>query len=394
MNKKIVIISNYYPPEMGAAANRIKNLAEGLEINGNNVTVICPLPNYPKGKVFKEYKNKFLVTEKINNIKIKRYWILPSTSKNPIIRLFSMLSFSWSLWFSFFSFLKTRPDIFIIQSPPLLVALSGLILSKFLGIKNVLNVSDIWPLSAYELGVIHKGFFYNFLEKIEKTNYKLANKIVGQSDEIISHIAKIIDKEFLVYRNVPIYKKYDLKEKSKGNLKIVYAGLLGYAQGILKICEALNFKELGVEFHIYGAGMDEEDIKKIIKREDKNIYFHGSKSSLEIKKIIRNYDVALVPLKNKIHGAVPSKIFELMQLGVPILYTTKGEASEIIKHHNIGLVTENNSIDAIKKTILKFNNLEPNDYKKMSNNCLDLHKNKHRLDYQLKNFISFISYEK
>jgi glycosyltransferase involved in cell wall biosynthesis len=181
LSKKIVIISNYYPPEMGAAANRIRNLAEGLQQKGNEVIVICPLPNYPKGKIFKKYSGKFSVKEVTNKIKIKRYWIFPSKSKNAFIRLISMLSFAWSLWFSVFSFLKRKPDVFIINSPPLLVGLSGLLLSKILKGKTILNVSDIWPLSALELGVIKRGFFYTLFERIEKTNYKLAYKIIGNS---------------------------------------------------------------------------------------------------------------------------------------------------------------------------------------------------------------------
>ena len=205
MNQKIVIVSNYYPPEMGAAANRIKNLAEGLQQKGNEITVICPLPNYPKGEIFKKFKNKFSSKQVINNITVKRYWIFPSKSKNTFIRLISMLSFAWSLWFSIFNFLRKKPDVFIINSPPLLVALSALILSKFSRSKTILNVSDIWPLSALELGVINRGIFYSFLEKIERFNYKLADKIIGQSEETIIHVSKIVNKDFLVYRNCLLY---------------------------------------------------------------------------------------------------------------------------------------------------------------------------------------------
>ena len=94
MNQKIVIISNYYPPEMGAAASRIKNLADALKEKGNMVSIISPLPNYPQGKIFKNYKNKFYFKEIIDGIEVKRFWIFPSKSQKAIIRLFSM-----SRWF-------------------------------------------------------------------------------------------------------------------------------------------------------------------------------------------------------------------------------------------------------------------------------------------------------
>lgn len=390
MSQKIVIISNYYPPEMGAAANRIKNLAEGLQQNGTEITVICPLPNYPEGKIFKKYQNIFSAEEITNSIKIKRYWIFPSKSKNTILRLISMLSFAWSLWFSFFYFLRKKPDVFIINTPPLLVGLSGLLLSKLLRCKTILNVSDIWPLSALELGVIKRGFFYNFFEKVEKINYRLADKIVGQSEETITHVRETIQKDFLVYRNVPKFKEYKPKEKSRDNIKIVYAGLLGYAQAISKLCKEINFRELNVEFHIYGAGMEEEKIKIHAKEKNSNIFFHGSKSSIEIKEEIIKYDVAIVPLKNRIRGAVPSKIFELMQLGIPMLYTCKGEASEIILKNNIGLVSSSTETNSIEKTIKEFICMSPENFRKMSENGLNMHKLEYRLDYQLTNFNTFI----
>ena len=389
MQKKIVIVSNYYPPEMGAAANRIKNLAEGLQEKGNTVTVLCPLPNYPEGKIFDNYRSKFFTKESLNNIVVKRFWIFPSKSKKSIIRLLSMLSFAMSLWFAIFSLIRKKPDMFIIQSPPLLVGLSGLLLAKLIGCKRILNVSDIWPLSALELGVIEKGRFYNFLESIEKLNYNLATKIVTQSNETAIHIKKIVAKETLVYRNVSNFIEYDVKEKSKGKLKIVYAGLLGYAQGILEICQSIDFKKLNAEFHIYGAGMHQEEIEKLVNNSS-SIFYHGVVSSLEIKEKIRMYDVSLVPLKNRIYGAVPSKIFELMQLGVPVLFLGEGEGELLVKENNLGLFCKSNDFKKLEKVIKKFTLLDQSEYSALSYNSLKAHKKEFRLDYQLTKFIDFI----
>ena len=105
--EEILIISNYYPPEKGAAANRIEQLALKLNQNKYNVTVVCPLGNYPKGELFPEYKGKFSVTEMRQDINVKRLWIYPSNSKNFIIRIFSILSFSVCLFF--FLLLKKTP---------------------------------------------------------------------------------------------------------------------------------------------------------------------------------------------------------------------------------------------------------------------------------------------
>ena len=115
----ILIISNYYPPEKGAAANRIEQLALKLHKNKYTVSVICPLGNYPKGELFPEYKGKFSVTENRENITVKRLWIYPSVSKNLLIRIISVLSFSLSLFF--YLLFKKTPKKVVVQSPPLLL---------------------------------------------------------------------------------------------------------------------------------------------------------------------------------------------------------------------------------------------------------------------------------
>src|SRR5574343_436745 len=118
--EEILIISNYYPPEKGAAANRIEQLALKLHQNNYRVSVVCPLGNYPKGELFPEYKGKFSVTENRDNITVKRLWIYPSVSKNLFIRILSVLSFSLSL-FCYLLFRKT-PKKIVVQSPPLLLS--------------------------------------------------------------------------------------------------------------------------------------------------------------------------------------------------------------------------------------------------------------------------------
>ena len=95
--KDILIITNYFPPEIGAASNRIFHLAEGLQKRDFKVSVITPLPNYPRGKIFEGYKGKFKHTSTENNITVHRLWIFASKSKNKILRLIAMMSYSFSL---------------------------------------------------------------------------------------------------------------------------------------------------------------------------------------------------------------------------------------------------------------------------------------------------------
>ena len=254
---KITFLTNYYYPELGAASNRIRLLAEKLNKTGHDVNVICPMPNYPKGEVFKKYKFRIFKQELINDILIFRFFIYASNSKSFFSRFFSMLSFAVSLWIYAINYKSIKKtDLFIVQNSPLLVSFSANILfGKIFRKKIILNISDLWPMSAKDVGAIDHGLLYNFLEKIERFNYKSSHMFLCQSNEIISHISKFNSKPKFLYRNLPINNKEIIYVTNK-KFKIVYAGLLGIAQGLYSLIQNINFKELDVEFHIYGDGYE------------------------------------------------------------------------------------------------------------------------------------------
>ena len=256
--EEILIISNYYPPERGAAANRIEQLALKLDQNKYSVSVICPLANYPKGKVFPEYAGKFSVTEKIQNITIKRLWIYPSISKNIIVRLLSVVSFSTSLLF--YLVYKKTPHKVIVQSPPLLLSFISVLVLSLKNKKIILNVSDLWPLAAIELNALKSGSFSHKVSLFfERYIYSKATLILGQSNEIITHIKTISPKkECYLYRNFPDHLETEINIMSNENepIKLFYAGLLGVAQGVFELCQKIEFENLNIEFHIYGDGAE------------------------------------------------------------------------------------------------------------------------------------------
>ena len=367
---RIGILTQNYKPERGAAPNRLHEMATGFQRNGTEVYVVTAMPNYPTGKIFSEYKGKFTHTEYIDNIEIKRYWLYASNSHRVLPRIFNMLSFSCISLLSWRYLRKKKLDYLIVQSPPLLVGYFGRFLAKLSKTKFIVNVSDLWPLSAKELGTIKDGWFYHFLEAIEQKMYKSANLILGQSEEIVEYVQKCGFKNTLLFRNGVTTSRFDglAKTERHSKLRIVYAGLLGYAQGISALCKSINFNELGVEFHIYGQGGEQNEIKKFIENHsERGIFYHGSISPNEIPQLLINCDLTLVPLIKHIYGAVPSKIFESMAAGLPILFLGEGEGVKIITDNNIGLVAGNYNqlIDNIQ--YLKNN---PNVMVAMSQNCL------------------------
>ncbi|MFD1062554.1 glycosyltransferase family 4 protein [Winogradskyella litorisediminis] len=351
--KDVLIISNYFQPEMGAASNRIFQMAKGLSKDAN-VSVVCPLPNYPTGKIFDGYKS--MRQESIENIQVNRLWIYPSNSKNKLVRLFSMLSFSFSLMW--FIFMNKVPKTVIVNSPPLFVAFTSLLFLSRKKHRLILNVSDLWPKSALELNAVKKGFGYNLLLKIEKYNYKKADLILGQSEEILAHIKTVVPKkETLLFRNYPDFKAPKIEIESYRNsqkIKIVYAGLLGVAQNIVGLAQRLDYKN--IELHVYGSGAEEENLKSFIQHNpDLPILFHGSLERTELHKELVKYDATIIPLKNKIYGAVPSKIFEYSRLGLPIIYFGGGEGEALVTKYNLGWIAEAGNYDSLNNVISEIN---------------------------------------
>ncbi|HEX8269287.1 MAG TPA: glycosyltransferase family 4 protein [Flavobacterium sp.] len=352
--EEILIVSNYYPPEKGAAANRIEQLALKLKENGYKVAVICPLANYPKGKLFPQYKGRFSIRENLGGIDVRRLWIYPSNSRNGLVRILSILSFSTCLFF--YLLFKKLPKKIVVQSPPLLLSFVSVLILSLKRKKIILNVSDLWPSAAIELGALRTSSIGHKVALImEKFIYRNATLILGQSNEIISHVRTIVpQKQCFLYRNYPDHQVVNQteSESENRNIKMFYAGLLGVAQGVLDVCENMQ-TPANIEFHIFGDGAEKVAIEVYMRENPhKNIVFHGMLERHLLIQMLETFDIALVPLKTRIYGSVPSKIFEYSTLGIPILYFGGGEGEDIVIENELGWVAPVGNYESLN-TVLK-----------------------------------------
>lgn len=389
----ILIISNYYPPEKGAASNRIEQLAKQLIDNNYNVTVVCPLPNYPKGEIFPEYKSRFSITENRDKITVKRLWIYPSISKNLVIRLFSVASFLLSL--VFYILFKKTPNKVIVQSPPLLLSFIAVAVLRLKRKKVILNVSDLWPLAAIELKALKKNSLSHKISLFfEQFIYKNSSLILGQSEEIIAHIQSIFPaKKCYLYRNFPNHKVENLPLNSieDKTIRIFYAGLLGIAQGIYELCTKIDLENLPIELHLFGDGAEKGQIEKLVeKQKSPKIFFHGMKERQELHTMIRNFDIAIVPLKTRIYGSVPSKIFEYGALGFPILYFGGGEGETIVTENKLGWVVPVENYVELNKTLNLIAQLDKTTLWNLKENIFSTAKNQ----FDLKSQMEYLKSEK
>lgn len=203
---KILIVTSYFYPEVGAAAARIGNLADGLAEHGAEVDILAPLPNYPQGRIFEGYRGRIYCEEQIQGHRVFRYHTYNTVSKKPLQRALGMISFALMIWcFGWHRKLVKSYDVVIVQCPPLPVAYSAIkLFGKIFKRKVILNVSDLWPLSAVELGVMNEGSAsFRLFSYLERVVYHEADAVMGQSDEIIQHILGFEpQKKCFLYRNL------------------------------------------------------------------------------------------------------------------------------------------------------------------------------------------------
>ncbi len=354
---RLAVLTQYYPPEIGAPQSRLYELVSGFAELKWGVRVITAAPNYPEGRIQDGYRRKFVQTESIGAVPVKRYWLYPSNSKRILPRLVSMVSFALTSLFAIPYIFRFKPDFVFVESPPLALAFSGLILAKICRAKFILNVSDLWPLTAKELGAISDGALYRGLERLERYFYKRAFLCTGQSQEIVDYISGHGGKRVLLFRNGVDCKRFKrtLSNINRPKMRLVYAGLLGVAQGIAAICRNVNFGDLNVEFHIYGAGAERKEIEQFLtKTPFCGIYLHAAVNRDEVPHILGSHDGALIPLARRIYGAVPSKIYEAMASGLPIIFYGEGEGANIVNENQVGWAPRTGNILELENSIREF----------------------------------------
>lgn len=372
MQKKITILCSSFPPETGAAPGRMGHLAELLQQEGFAVTVIAAMPNYPTGRIFRGYRGKLWHKDIWKGIPVYRHWLIPSHSNNRLHRVISLLSYTLSLFLLVLPRLvRLRPQLLILSSPPFVTGYCGLLLARLIRSRTLLNISDIWPGSALELGFIQEGYLYRFLQKRERSMYRRASGFSVQSEEIAAHIRSSEPyKKIFLYRNLPEAQAQAAQERPAGKRKIVYAGLLGIAQGVYDICRYIDFAALGTELHIYGAGKEQEQISHFIAGNPcRGIFYHGSFPAETMPDLLSGYHAMLVPLRTQLQGAVPSKIFNAMGNGLPLLFCGGGEAAAIIRETDTGFASPSGDYTGLQQNIQQLLALDQAAYEQLRDNC-------------------------
>jgi colanic acid biosynthesis glycosyl transferase WcaI len=352
----LILHTQYYPPEIGAPQTRLHEMAIGLMKNGTQVTVLTAMPNYPSGHIYSGYGG-LLKTEFLDGVRVIRTAIYPTQSTGLLPRLLSYFSFVLSSLMAGVWKIR-KADYVLTESPPLFLGLSGFLLSRLVGAHWIFNVSDLWPESVFELGIIERdSLSYRLGSALEKFCYRKALLITCQSKTILENIQER-------FSNVRVYHlsngvdtdlfKPNGRKSDTQNFHVVYAGLHGLAQGLDQIIMAGHqiLSEDHITFTLVGDGPEKRRLIQMSKEMDlKNIHFSKPLPKENIPDLLQSADGILVPLKTQLTGAVPSKLYEAMAMGKPVILIAGSEAAQIVHESNCGIVVSPGDVESLVEAI-------------------------------------------
>ncbi len=381
---KILFLSANFPPEGNAPATRTSEHARIWVKNGASVKVITCTPNFPEGKIYYGFSNKWLAKDMHYGVQVWRVKTFITENKGSFKRKISFLSYMISSLF--FGIFFGKADIVIGTSPQFFTAVSAWALAGIKRAKFVFEVRDIWPASIVAVGAMKRGILLSLLEKLEMFLYKRANLVVVVTKRFKEELIKrgVDPAKIKVITNGSNIDLIQPQQKSskildslnlKGKFVVGYIGTHGMAHALDKLIEAANivkdYKQ--VHFLFVGAGSNKIEIDNKIKQlKLENVSSLPRQEKPVILDFLSVCDLSLVSLRNVdlFKSVIPSKIFESMAMGIPILCSIpKGEATEIIEGTGSGWTVPPEDPIKMADKILKLSTLN-DDLAIASKNCL------------------------
>jgi glycosyltransferase involved in cell wall biosynthesis len=342
---RILFLTENYPPETNAAANRVHERAKFWADWGHDVTVITCAPNFPKGRLHDGYANKWYQTGEMDGIKVVRVKTYITANAGVARRMLDFLSFMVTGFFA--SLFQKRPDVVVATSPQFFTAVAGWAVGLCRRRPFVFELGDIWPASIIAVGAMEPSFMIRMLERLELFLYRQSAAVValtpkfkenlvgrGIDGDKIPIVVNGVDTERFqkTPRDAALAAEWGLKDK----FVIGYIGTHGMAHGLANVLDAAaRLRENDrVRFLFVGDGADRDDLMRRAAQEGlDNVQFIASQPREKMPSIWSVCDVALVHLRDSVvfSEVIPSKIFEAMAMGLPtLLVAPKGVASDIV----------------------------------------------------------------
>jgi hypothetical protein len=364
---RILFLTDNFPPETNAPATRTFEHTRAWVAAGHEVTVLGNVPNFPAGKVFPGYTNKLCQRETMDGVHVVRVWTYVTANEGFLRRSLDYFSFAVSGVIG--GLFLPRPDVIVATSPQIFTALAGCILAWVKRRPFVFELRDLWPDSIVAVGAMREGPLLRVLRRLEYWLYRRAAKIVSVTNAFKRVLVEngVPQERVAVIRNgvdlkafVPGPKPVELARRLglEGKYVAAYVGTIGMAHGLdtlLSAAERLRDRR-DLAFVLVGAGAERARLEEDARRRGlDNVTFVGPVDKEEVKEYWRLCDVALVLLKgvSLFHHVIPSKMFEAMGTGRPIILGVRGESAELLQEAGAGIAVAPENAQALAEAITK-----------------------------------------
>ena len=360
--KSITLLTQFFPPETGAAANRAGRLLEYMYEHGIEAKVITWFPHYPSRILFKEYKGRFLVNETVHGIKIMRF--KPIIAKKLFKRMIA------EIWLGFCSLIggliEKRTSYIYVSTPSIMLVYFGWLLAKLKRNCLIVEIRDL----TWNYAFVNNSGQLNFLGRlIQRSIIKIAK---GSALVVVTNQ---IQKEFLLVNNIPDNKIFVLyngfreeellpyqPKVAKNNQKdspfiVLYTGLVGLPQGLDVLIKAAKLtQEYNIIYWIVGDGLEKEYLIDLVQQlQLKNVEFYASVPKKDLGAFYNAADCLFAHLRGngQYDSALPSKLIDYMVAGRPVLFAGRGEGKLLIEKAACGITIEPDSPENIAKAVLE-----------------------------------------
>tara|TARA_B110000438_G_scaffold303647_1_gene366217 strand:+ start:2137 stop:3357 length:1221 start_codon:yes stop_codon:yes gene_type:complete len=371
----ILFLTDNFPPEGNAPATRTYEHAREWVKLGHKVTIITGAPNFPEGKVFDGYENRWYSKSELDGIEVRRVKTYITANEGFAKRILDFMSFMVTSFFAGL-FIK-KPDVIVGTSPQFFTAISAWALSAIRFKPFVFELRDIWPASITAVGAMGRSLPVRILEKIEMFLYKRADKIIsvthsfkseliergvdGKKIDVVLNGVDLSMYEPVLHKDKAFAEQYGLTDK----FVVGYVGTHGLAHSLDKIVEAAelltDLKDVRILFA--GGGAAKADVEKLVKdKQLSNVVLIPRQEKQLMPKLWSLCDISLISLKDTelFKTVIPSKIFESMGMGLPMVMTSpNGEATNILEKSNSGVIVNPESPKDVALIIRELYNDHP-----------------------------------
>jgi glycosyltransferase involved in cell wall biosynthesis len=353
---RVALLSQYFPPEVGATQSRMQAFAEHLAARGHEVTVICEFPNHPQGEIPSEYRGRIVEDDRSNPYRVLRVWVLANPVKTQVTRMGFYLSYMAMA--TAVAPRAGRTDVVIATTPPLFTGAAGLAIARMNAAPLVLDVRDLWPAAAVSLDQISSGWPLKAAESLERQLYRKAAAVVAVTRPFCEHIDAIRQRPprtaLIPNGTLELFFEEDGGTRlgvPESRFLVTFAGTLGIAQALPTVLEAAErLRDEPVTFAFVGEGpVKDRLVRRARFRGLDNVVFHPQVPLEEVPGVLAGSDALLVPLSGHptFTDFVPSKMVDYMAAGRPVILSAAGESVRILEHAGGGVAIPPEDPDAL-----------------------------------------------